>query len=100
MRKTAVAVLGLLLAASAFFPGCRREHKTTIAVIPKGNITISWQSVRAGGAKAAMENGVEIIWNGPPSETDYAGQLQITDAMIHLRVDAIVLAPIDRQAMV
>lgn len=100
MRKTAVAVLGLVLAAPAFFLGCKREHKTTIAVIPKGNTTIFWQSVHAGAAKAAIENGVEIIWNGPPSETDYTGQLQITDAMINLRVDAIVLAPIDRKAMV
>src|ERR1700686_2732060 len=100
MRKTAVAVLGLVLAATAFFLACKRERKTTIAVIPKGNTTIFWQSVHAGAAKAAIENGVEIIWNGPPSETDYIGQLQITDAMINRRVDAIVLAPIDRKAMV
>src|SRR5713101_6495842 len=100
MRKTAVAVRGLVLAAPAFFLACKRERKTTIAVIPKGNTTIFWQSVHAGAAKAAIENGVEIIWNGPPSETDYTGQLQITDAMINRRVDAIVLAPIDRKAMV
>jgi ribose transport system substrate-binding protein len=100
MRNTAVAVLGLALAAPAFFLACNRERKTTIAVIPKGNTTIFWQSVHAGAAKAAIENGVEIIWNGPPSETDYAGQLQITDAMIKRRVDALVLAPIDRKEMV
>src|SRR5258708_23428903 len=100
MRKTAVAVLGLVLAALTFLLACKRERKTTIAVIPKGNTTIFWQSVHAGAAKAAIENGAEIIWNGPPSETDYTGQLQITDAMINRRVDAIVLAPIDRKAMV
>jgi ribose transport system substrate-binding protein len=100
MRKTAVAVLGLVLTAPAFFLACKRERKTTIAVIPKGNTTIFWQSVHAGAAKAAIENGVEIIWTGPPSETDYAGQFQITDAMINRRIDAIVLAPIDRKAMV
>jgi ribose transport system substrate-binding protein len=100
MRRTAVAALGLVLAAPTFFLACSRERKTTIAVIPKGNTTIFWQSVHAGAAKAAIENGVEIIWNGPPSETDYTGQLQITDAMINRGVDAIVLAPIDRKAMV
>jgi ribose transport system substrate-binding protein len=100
MRRIAVAVLGLVFAAPAFFLACGLERKTTIAVIPKGNTTIFWQSVHAGAAKAAVENGVEIIWNGPPSETDYTGQLQITDAMINRRVDAIVLAPIDRKAMV
>lgn len=59
-----------------------------------------WQSVHAGAAKAAQENGVEIIWNGPSTETDFNGQLQIVDSMINRRVDAIVLAPIDRKAMV
>src|SRR5260370_33422475 len=100
MRKTAVAVLGLVLAAPAFFLACKLERKTTIAVIPKGNTTIFWQSVHAGAAKVAIENGVEITWTGPASETDYTGQLQITDEMINRRVDAIVLAPIDRKAMV
>src|SRR5258706_3828825 len=100
MRKTAVAVLGLVLAAQAFFRAGRRERKPTIAITRKGNTRIFWQSVHAGAAKAAIENGVEIIWNGPSSETDYTGQLQITDAMINRRVDAIVLAPIDRKAMV
>src|SRR5258708_33996612 len=100
MQKTAVAVLGLVLAAPAFFLACKLERKLTIAVIPKGNTTIFWQTVHAGAAKAALENGVEIVWNGPPSETDYTGQLQITEAMINRRVDAIVLAPIDRKAMV
>src|SRR5215813_5272188 len=99
MRKTAVAVLGLL-AAPTFFLACKSQRKMTIAIVPKGNTTIFWQSVHAGAAKAAIENGVEIIWNGPPSETDYAGQIQITDAMINRGVDAIVLAPIDRKAMV
>ena len=99
MRKTAVAVLGLVLAALAFFLACKRG-KTTIAVIPKGNTTIFWQSVHAGAAKAAIENGVEIIWNGPATETDYTGQLQIVEAMINQHVDAIVLAPIDKTAMV
>jgi len=48
----------------------------------------------------AKEQGIEIIWNGPTSETDYNGQIQIMDAMINRRVDAIALAPIDKKIMV
>ena len=97
MRNSAVAaVVALVVLGSA----CNREHKRVIAVIPKGNSHIFWQSVHAGAAKAAREKGVEIVWNGPPSETDYTGQLQIADAMINRRVDAIALAPIDRKVMV
>jgi len=80
--------------------GCNREHKKIIAVIPKGNSDIFWQSVHAGAVKAARESGVEVVWNGPAGETDYTVQLQIADAMINRHVDAIALAPIDRQAMV
>jgi ribose transport system substrate-binding protein len=43
---------------------------------------------------------VEIIWNGPATETDYNAQIQIVDAMINRRVNAIVLAPIDKKVMV
>ena len=86
-----------LLVASA---GCSGQKKTTIAVIPKGRAHLFWRSVNAGAAKAAQENGVEIVWNGPTSETDYAGQIQIVEAMINRRVDAIVLAPIDKTAMI
>lgn len=92
----ALALLSLLLVA----PGCNRERKRTIAVIPKGNANMFWQSVHAGAVAAAREANVGIIWNGPATETDYTGQLKIVDTMINRGVDAIVLAPIDRKAMV
>jgi len=82
------------------FSGCNREHKRTIAVIPKGNSDLFWQSVHAGAVKAGRENGVDVLWNGPASEADFTVQIQIVDAMINRRVDAIALAPTDRQALV
>ena len=80
--------------------GCRSEHKRTIAVIPKGSSHLFWQSVHGGAVKAARENNVDIVWNGPATETDFGAQLQIVDAMINRHVDAIALAPIDRKAMI
>ncbi len=85
---------------AGFSPGCQREHKRTIAVIPKGSSHLFWQSVHAGAVKAARENNVDVIWNGPATETDFGAQLQIVDAMINRHVDAIALAPIDRKAMI
>ena len=80
--------------------GCNREHKRVVAVIPKGNSDIFWQSVHAGAVKAARESNVDVVWDGPATETDYGVQLQKVDAMLSRRVDAIALAPIDRQALV
>ena len=91
----AIAVLALSLC------GCgHQEKRRVIAVIPKGNADIFWQSVHAGAVKAGREVGADVVWNGPATETDYTLQLQIVDAMINRQVDAIALAPIDRQAMV
>ncbi|MCC6293622.1 MAG: substrate-binding domain-containing protein [Bryobacterales bacterium] len=88
------------LPALALLPSaCNREHKRTIAVIPKGRAHMFWQSVHAGAVSTAQPAGVEIIWNGPTSETDFTGQIQIVEAMINRRVDAICLAPIDKTAM-
>ncbi len=80
--------------------GCKREHKRTIAVIPKGSSHLFWQSVHAGAVKAARESNLDVVWNGPATETDFGAQLQIVDAMINRHVDAIALAPIDRKAMI
>ena len=94
--KIAPGLLCVLLLVS----GCAKQDKKRIAVIPKGRAHLFWQSVHAGAVAAARESNVEIIWNGPATETDYTGQLQIVDAMINQRVDAIALAPIDETAMV
>src|SRR5579872_6344664 len=88
-------MLCLLLTA-----GCGKPQKSRIAVIPMGRSHLYWQSIHAGAIAAARELNVEIVWNGPATETDYSGQLQIADAMINQRVDAIAIAPIDRTAMV
>lgn len=85
---------------ASLFAGCNRDKKRVIAVIPKGQAHLFWQSIHAGAEKAAREKGLEIIWNGPASEADVAGQLKIVERMITRRVDAIVLAPTDKNALV
>lgn len=79
---------------------CNRSEKKTIGVVPKGRAHLFWQSVHAGAVKASQEKDVDVVWNGPATETDFNGQLQIVEAMINRRVDAICLAPIDKKAMV
>jgi ribose transport system substrate-binding protein len=91
---------GALAAAALCFAGCAKSGKRRIAVVPKGRAHLFWQSVHAGAVKASRELNVDIIWNGPATETDYNGQIQIVEAMINQRVDAIVLAPIDKKVMV
>jgi ribose transport system substrate-binding protein len=89
----------LLAAAVLVLAACNRTPRPTIAVIPKASADIFWQSVHAGAAKGGLENNIDIIWDGPPNETDISTELQILETMINRRVDAIALAPSDREAL-
>jgi ribose transport system substrate-binding protein len=42
---------------------------------------------------------VKIVWDGPPNETDIAGEMQIMETMINRQVDAIAVAPSDKSAL-
>lgn len=97
-RKTFLR--GALVAAALSISGCNKSDKRRVGVVPKGRAHLFWQSVHAGAVKAGREANVEIVWNGPATETDYNGQIQIVESMINQRVDAIVLAPIDKKVMV
>lgn len=88
----------LVAATMLFTAGCNRSHRPIIAVIPKASADIFWQSVHAGAAKGGLENNVDIVWDGPPNETDIAGEMKIMETMIDRRVDAIAVAPSDRSA--
>lgn len=88
----------VLAGALLLMASCNRSHKPTVAVVPKASADIFWQSVHAGAVKSAWQNGIEIVWDGPPNETDIAGEMKIMETMIDRRVDAIAVAPSDRSA--
>jgi ABC-type sugar transport system substrate-binding protein len=77
------------------------DVKYRIAVIPKGTTHEFWKSVHAGAAKAAEEAGnIEIFWKGPLQENDTEGQINVVQEFITKKVDGIVLAPLDSQALI
>jgi ribose transport system substrate-binding protein len=90
--------LQIALCASVMAIGCNRGHKRVIAVIPKASADLFWQSVHAGAVKGARENNVDMVWDGPPNETDIAGEMKIVETMINREVDALAIAPSDRSA--
>lgn len=92
-----VAVLG--------FAGCGEggsggDNKYTIAVVPKGLGHQFWVTVHAGADSAGDEFDAKILWNGPHKETEVAMQISIIEDMISRRVDAIVMAACNADALV
>jgi ribose transport system substrate-binding protein len=98
--KLRIHNLLVVLLALAIVPACRRRQRPLYAVIPKGQANAFWQTVHAGAAAEAQEAGVDIDWNGPALESDFTRQITIVDDFINRRVDGIVLAPNDREALV
>ncbi|HEX4143748.1 MAG TPA: substrate-binding domain-containing protein [Pirellulales bacterium] len=102
----------VLLAFSCLTLGCTKQGddatagkpagkaKYRLAVIPKGTTHEFWKSVHYGAVQAADELGAEILWLGPLLEQDRAGQIDVVQNFITKRVDGIILAPIDSQALV
>lgn len=76
------------------------EPKFRLAVIPKGTTHEFWKSVHFGALRAAEQLGdVEILWQGPPLESDRAEQIKLVQNFVTKKVDGIVLAPLDSQAL-
>ena len=57
-------------------------------------------SVHAGVDQAARDLKLQILWNGPQNETDFARQIEIVDSMIAQQVSAIAISATDERALV
>ena len=78
-----------------------KDGTLRFAVIPKGTSHQFWQSVHAGAEAGAQEVGnVEVLWKGPESEGDTAGQINVVRNFVTGGVDGIVLAPNHSQSLV
>lgn len=97
-------LLPLLLSAAPWFVRAA-DKGYTIAVVPKGTTHEFWKSINAGAVKAEREltaqgTKVDIIWKGPLREDDRDQQIQVVENFMTRHVSAIVLAPLDYQALV
>jgi ribose transport system substrate-binding protein len=86
--------------ACGVLSGCAGSKRRRIAVIPKATSHEFWLSVQDGALAAGQELKVDVLWNGPPAETDYSRQMQIVDSMVSQRVDGIALAASESTALV
>src|SRR5690242_13550079 len=99
-------VAGLLLTT-----GCSKKAETAevhgnpnpehvIALITKLTNTVYWQAVFAGAKEAGKDYGYEITWGGSDRETNSTPQIELVDKAISEHVSGVVIAPVDRTALV
>ncbi len=105
-RRRALGVTAVALCCTLFFAACGADQeapsarKKRIAVIPKGTTHEYWKSIHAGALAAGRELDVDILWQGPIKEDDRNAQIDVVESFIAKKVDGIVIAPLDDQALV
>ena len=99
MPRRSLALVSVLLLVTA---ACSRpaDSRPLLAVIPKGTTHEFWKAIHAGALKAARERDARIEWKAPVKEDDREGQIRVVEDFINRKVQGIVLAPLDDQALV
>ncbi|GHD44485.1 BMP family ABC transporter substrate-binding protein [Mycetocola manganoxydans] len=108
-----VAVLAAAAAVALSLAGCSNgggggaaeesgsgDGDITIALVSKGFQHQFWQAVKQGAEQRAEELGVTVTFDGPAAETEIDGQLQMLQAAIDKKPDAIGFAALDPEACI
>jgi ribose transport system substrate-binding protein len=88
------------MSLGASLAACRKSGRRVIGVVPKGVASIFFQGVRAGVEAAGRHLNADVVWNGPAEETEFTRQIDIVESMISGRVDAIMISPSEKTALV
>lgn len=97
LKHVLATLVGLTLFVTAV---CGQEKKLNVIFIPKSSDQVFWVSMRAGVDKAIDEVGnISLTWRGPSTNNDTRSQIQILKLYSRPGVDAIVIAPTDRQRL-
>jgi len=102
-KRIGVVLLSLVMLAGFVLPVAAagaREEVPYIAVVSKGEQHDFWQTVRMGSEDAAEDYGVEITFEGPPSEADVEIQVEMLNSALARNPVALALAALDTQAVI
>ena len=104
--KKILAIILVMVMSISILAACGPEDATPggdnemyIAVISKGFQHQFWQAVYAGALAAGDEYGVEIFFDGPPSEADIHLQVDMFNEQLALNPDGIALAALSTEAV-
>lgn len=76
-----------------------KDHKMRIVVIAKGFQHQFWKAVERGTQKAAEEFNVDVVFEGPDTESDVYQQVAFFNEAVASKPDAICLAALDTKAL-
>ena len=98
MNKRILSVGVAALAAAALtlgVTGCAPAKKLTIAFVMGAESDPFFQAMKVGAEAEAEAQGVDLVWQGDPSEYNVATQVPIVDNVLAQSPDGLVLIPTD-----
>jgi ribose transport system substrate-binding protein len=98
MKKIVALILTLVLLLAV--TPTLAEKQFTIVVNLKTLSSEYWQTVKSGIDQAAEEFGLSIDVQGPAAETEIAEQVQQLETQLAANPDAIIIAPLDGDAVI
>ncbi len=93
-------VLAIVAVSALLFTGRPARAETYIPVISKGFQHQFWQAVKMGAEKAAKELNVRITFEGPENESQVDKQLEMLQAALAKKPQAICFAALDSKAAI
>lgn len=103
MKKIAL-FLTILLTLSSY--GCSSnvdftvpQKDVTIEVIVTSQSSKFWDTVKQGARDASEELGIKVVFDAPPTEADLDKQIECLENAIMNEVDAIIISPLDANAL-
>jgi len=90
----------VLCSIPVFAAGDQERGVPYIAVVSKGEQHDFWQQVKLGANAAAEEYGVDITFEGPPSESDVQIQVEMLNNAMAKNPVAIALAALDTTSVI
>ena len=94
------AALAGMLALGAPTPAAQSAGKLYIPLISKGFQHQFWQAVKLGAQQAAKDYNVNITFEGPESESQVDKQIEMLQAALDKKPNAIGLAALDSKAVI
>ena len=103
-RVVGVIAVAVIIAAVPILTRNRsrtpEETRPYIAVVSKGEQHDFWQQVKRGSIDAAEKHGVDMTFEGPPSESDVQAQVEMLNNAIAKQPIAIALAALDTMSVI
>lgn len=97
--KKLLAVLLIAALVLSMVATVTAQDKPYVAIVSKGFQHQFWQVVAKGAQAAADEYGVEITFDGPPTESDIAIQVDMLKSAIDKKPAAVALAALDTESV-